>query len=426
MPAPARKTSRSTVAMVRRMNTARVLHHLRLAGEISRADLARHTALDPKTITNLINELLDEGIVLSGQTVVSGRGRPAENISIHPDAAFAIGLDLGVQQISGVVLDLRGKVRCRWREEYGLPKDRDFLLARSHEAISQLIRHLGPARHRRLEGIGLCVPGFLDRAAGVAVRSVNIPGFDNVALTGPFSQAFGLPVVLEEASRAKALAELWFGQHAPADHLICLDIGYGIGMGIVHRGVLYRGTRECSGEIGHTVVQFNGELCRCGKRGCLETVASGRALHTVARRLRLGGARGGPVGARAIYEAAVTGDARARKVLQQTGEFLGMAIANVANLLDPDLVVLSGGLVDAGPMLIDPLRSAVAAHRIGPHDTPVPVKVSQLGPFSGAMGAAMVLLRHHFDVDPIGSDARSNNGFSIPARQNRGRRQVTQ
>lgn len=406
------KSFASTAAMLRRANTARVLQVLRQAGQISRADLARQTALDPKTITNLINELLEAGLVACGDTVVSGRGRPAEKISIHSDAAFSIGLDLGVQQISGVVLDLRGQVRHQWREEYGAPRDRAFLLARAERAIAELIRMLGAPRVKLLEGIGFCVPGFLNRKAGVAVQSVNIRGFSNVAIAQPFSRRFGLPVALEEASRAKALAELWFGHHKPADHLICLDIGFGIGMGIIHQGVLYRGTHESSGEIGHTVVQFNGMLCRCGKRGCLETVASGRALHDVARRLSLGSKRGGSVGARAIYEAAVAGSERARKVLRQTGEFLGMAIANVANLLDPDLVVLSGGLVDAGPLLVEPLRKAVAAYQIGPHAAPLQVKVSELGPLSGAMGVATLPLRHFFETDGPLSDGESGPDFA--------------
>lgn len=398
-----------SASMMKRANTASLLNYLRLAGETSRADLARASGLDPKTITNLANELIARRMVISGKPVVAGRGRPAEKLSIHPDAGCAIGLDLGVQQITGVVLDLRGSVRHHWREEYGVPRSRAFLLEKAGRCISELRRSMSPSLRRSLEGIGVCVPGFIDRTAGVVLESVNIRGFTNVPLVATFEQRFELPVLLEEASRAKALAELWFGRHGPVDHLICLDIGFGIGMGIIHQGVLYRGTNECSGEIGHTIVEFNGRVCRCGKRGCLETVASGRALDEMAREI-VGDAGAKKSGARAIYDAAVAGDARARQVLRRTGEYLGIAIANVANLLDPDLVVLSGGLVDAGAMLVDPLQQAVAANGIGSRPSSVRVAVSTLGPLSGAMGAATNVLRHHFEI----SDGSALHSAALP------------
>lgn len=181
-----------------------------------------------------------------------------------------------------------------------------------------------------------------------------------------------------------------------------MDMGYGIGMGFVHRGVLYRGTNEVSGEIGHTVVDASGPVCRCGKIGCLEAVASGRALGEVAAGMKIprdSSARA--KSAAALPEAALRGHRPARRALQRAGEHLGIAVANMINLFDPGLVVLNGGLVKAGDLLIDRLMETVDQHRLQRTGRGCRIRISALGDLAGAMGAAMLPLRTYFEFDNI-------------------------
>ena len=387
-------------AVLRRINRVRILSQLRLYGPSSRADMARRTGLDPKTLTNLCQELLDEGLIAPRRSLARGRGRPAEVLSLNPEAALSLGVDVGARQVSMVVLDLQGEVRHQWQREYGTARSGDFLLTAICEGLAELMTAVPRSLRGVLQGIGLCVPGFLDRERGIIRQSVNIRGFRDVKVF-PHLKAFGWPVLLEESSRCMALAEKWFGGHRDVEHLISIDAGYGIGMGVLHHGRLYRGANEVSGEIGHTVVDPKGRKCRCGNVGCLETVASGKALERIARSLALSKMGIKSKGAKAIFEAALAGHPAARSVLAETGHYIGMAIANVINLFDPDVVVLNGGLTRADQFLMPSLRKAVRRYAVKGAGHLCVTELSTVGLLAGARGAAMLPLREHFEFENI-------------------------
>jgi predicted NBD/HSP70 family sugar kinase len=309
-------------------------------------------------------------------------------------------VDVGAQQITMVVLDFQGQIRQERRREYQVAKTGSFLLEEIKAGIGELIRDMPRTLRRGLKGIGICVPGFLDRDRGVIRQSVNIRGFRDVQLLPHFA-SFDLPVLLDESSRCMALAEKWFGGHHEVEHLICIDAGYGIGMGIVHRGRLYRGANEVSGEIGHMVVDPKGGKCRCGNVGCLETVASGKALEREAKDLALHKMGIKTKGARAIFDAAVAGHPRARDILAQTGRYLGTAVANVINLFDPQVVVLNGGLVRADQFLMPELKKAVQRYTVKASAHNCQIQASTVGPLAGACGAAMLPLRSSFEFENI-------------------------
>ena len=388
-------------AVLKKINVARILHQLRFNGSASRAELARRTRLDAKTLTNVSQTLLADGLIQCRETVALGRGRPAENITLNPEAAYGIGLDLGSQQVTGAVIDLAGNVQSHFRREFDIPKDGKYLLNKAEEVLHDLLGSLTRSARKRVQGIGFCVPGFLNREEGVVVESVNIRGFTDVPIIDQYQARFKIPVILEEASRTMALAELWFGKHKNSTHFICIDMGIGIGMGIIHNGILYRGSREQSGEIGHTVVEPHGQVCRCGKRGCLERVASGKALSDLSLSVDLEKYKIKCVGAKAIYQAAQAGDVKAKAILRRTGEYIGIAISNVINLFDPDLVILNGGLINAGDLLLDPLKDVIKTNCMNSKTGQVQIEISGLGNLAGAMGAAMLPLEHYFEFENI-------------------------
>ena len=387
-------------AVLRRINRVRLLNQLRLANGSSRVALARKTGLDPKTVTNLTNRLVQEGLVTCGQTSARGRGRPAERLTLNAEAALALGVDIGAQQVTAVLMDLTGEVRSQWRRSYDVAKTGRFLIAKALEAVKSLMEPLSAPQKKKIHGLGVCVPGFVRREEDLVVRSVNIRGFRDLSISDAFRES-GVQVVLEESSRSMALAEKWFGARWVNGNLICMDLGYGIGMGIIHRGALYRGANEVSGEIGHTVVDASGPVCHCGKKGCLEAVASGKALGEVADRLKIGRKRAGARGAVALHQAALEGHRPARQALRLAGEHIGIAVANVINLFDPGLVVLNGGLVGAGDLMIGRLREVVEQHRLKGAGRACKIEISALGGLAAAMGAAMLPLRTYFEFDNI-------------------------
>ncbi len=388
-------------AVLRQVNRVRILNNLRIEGPGSRAQLARRSGLDAKTITNIVNSLLDDTLVLCHDARANGRGRPSEKIDLNPDAAFSLGIDVGAQQVTGVLINFRGDVKAKWHKEFPTAKNRSFILNEVKAALKDLVTGLSKTSYKKVKGLGICIPGFLDRITGTVIKSVNIRGFDGFKIVEALKESCGIEVILEEASRATAIGEIWFGGTSDDDDFVCVDLGYGIGMAIVHKGRLYRGANEVSGEIGHTVVLINGTKCTCGKRGCLETVASGRALGQMSSALGLNLNDIKSDGARGIYEAALRGDRKAIKVVSKAGASIGTAIANAINLFDPGFVVLCGGLTNAGEMLLGPLRKAVEKHCIRPFDVSCMIKVTQLGELAGALGAAMLPLRHYFELDNV-------------------------
>ena len=386
--------------VLKKVNRVRVMNCLNSGGSASRAQLARVTGLDGKTITNICNNLLADELIVPKETVSGLRGRPPEVLSINNDAAFAIGVDFAAQQVTGLIIDLGGNVKTRIRREYDLPGSKDFLLKEIEAVITELLNTIDSKTRRKIKAIGLCVPGFIDKSAGIVVQSVNIQGFNDVPIVEIIQKKFSFDVNLEESSRAMALAEMWFGDRT-RNSFLCIDLGYGIGMGIIENGLLYQGANGRSGEIGHTIVQPEGRICRCGRRGCLETVASGRALAEMASEVGITQACPEKGTAKAVYESAKAGNTKAQGVLNKAGQYIGIAIANAINLLDPQAVVLNGGLINAGEMLIGPLKEAVAQHSISFSDLSCKIEESRIGLDASALGAAMLPLRVFFEFENI-------------------------
>lgn len=367
---------------------------------MSRAQLARETGLDPKTMTNLCSELLKEGLVFSEPAPANGRGRPGELLHLNADAAFSLGVDVGPCHVTAALIDFKGIVREQWQQNFDVAQDADILLKTMHDAIHHMLNKFADLKSAQLKGICLCTPGLINRKDGLVLQTVNIPGFNNLNVFQQFSH-LKLPVFLEEASHCQAIAEKWFGGYYHDQNFITMDIGYGIGMGIMFNGVLYRGANEKSGEIGHTVVAPDGITCSCGKKGCLETVAGGRALEKTAQTLPLAKYSITTLGAKAIHEAAQQGDRQAIDILAQSGAYIGMAISNAINLFDPGTVILHGGLVRAGDYLLQSLKQSIHEHAISDKGSSVQIKTSTLGHAAGARGAAMVPFENCFEFDKI-------------------------
>lgn len=243
----------------------------------------------------------------------------------------------------------------------------------------------------------LGVPGLVDGDAGMVILAANVAGFRNLVLTEPIQQALGIPAFIENDASAAALGEFRFGAGRGTRHLAHVTAGTGIGGGLVINGRLYHGARGLAGEFGHIVIDPAGPRCGCGSRGCLESMVSGVAFAERARRMLVSG--DAPIlreivgkqepDASHLHAAALAGDRQAEAEIRHGGHLLGLGLGSLANVLNPDMITLSGGLLNMGEMLLEPMMESLTSIAYGSAATTV-VKLSELGDEAGLQGAAAV------------------------------------
>ncbi|MCX5733860.1 MAG: ROK family transcriptional regulator [candidate division NC10 bacterium] len=389
------------VQIVRKVNRGTVLELLRRKGPLSRTAIARAVRLTPPTCFSIIDELVASGLAHCTETARSAPGRPRAIFEFNPSAAFSLGVDLSYASFVGVLTNLSGEVlEERWQPRPD-PPDVD----RVAEWISAFVKdvsrspRLDPAK---LLGIGVSTPALLDAGLERVLRSTNL-NWRDVPLASRLAEALGIEVHLENNARAIALAERWFGVGQDVQHLACINIGMGISMGLIVNGMLHRGVSIHSGELGHTIVDPTGLPCRCGRHGCLEMVASGRAiLHTVAEAIRQGrsstllaAADGNPahITIDMVTRAADEGDPLARETVLAAATKTGYALSNALVLLDTGMVVLSGSLIHSSHLTFDTVVDIVRRTVLtSPNRTEeLPVVRARLGQLAGAIGAAGIV-----------------------------------
>lgn len=381
-----------------------VLNCVRERGEASRVELARGIRLDSKTVSHLVDDLVRQSLIEPAGYRDSRAGRRQELLRIHGAHSNFIGIDLGANHIIGILTDLNAAPldRIFFEIRPGLPVE--LILAQMKSIARRLLaseRATAP-----VQSVGICVPGFILPDLGVSMVAENIPGWKNIRVREIFQAELERPVYIEDSSRAFGLAERWLGHGKQVRDFLLLDLGYGIGMAVFVAGELYEGSSYKSGEIGHVLVKSDGPPCACGRRGCLEAVASGRSIaREAARGIRehrselLAGLTHGQadsVKAQDVAIAASMGDAFASGLLNEAGTYIGLALANAVNLLNPSLVVLGGGLVGAGKPLLDSIAESLRINTMMGIIDDLQIRVSGLGVDGSALGSALIAMKHVF------------------------------
>jgi N-acetylglucosamine repressor len=378
--------------LLKELNHYRILDALRRNGPMARSELARLTGLAAPTVGAIVGTLVAKGLLLEREAAPGrGLGRRAVPVAIHPGWGAAVGLNVGITHGQVLLVDLLGGVLAR--KSFSLPHRPG-----PAELVSQLsgavraVLGAQAARGARVLGVGTGLHGLVDHGTGV-IRFAPHFGWRDLPFTDLLSQAVGLPVLADNGVRCMALGELRFGAGRGVPNFVCLAVGTGIGAAIVLDGKLYRGAGGMAGEIGHVTVDVAGPPCPCGSCGCLETLASGPAI---ARRAAALAPDLAAATAEAVHRAALAGDAGARLALHEAGTYLGVAVANLVKTLNPERVLIGGGVAGAGELLLGPLRRSVAARALDPASAALPVLPVALGADAGAMGAAALVLDRFF------------------------------
>ena len=306
-------------------------------------------------------------------------------------AGETIGVDLGGTKMLMGVLDPGSKVLWESREaSTGLSQD---------DLIEMLVREAGEAREARpdVAAIGLGIPATIDRASGTAISAVNLP-IQNLPIREVVSGRTGLPVFVDNDANVAALAEYLYGAAKGARNAVMITVGTGIGGGLIIEGELFRGSSGAGAELGHMVIEADGPRCQgnCPGRGCVEALASGTALGREGRAAAerepdsaIGQllAAGEKVDGTAVTEAALAGDAASTAVFELIGSRLGVAFASFANIFDPDVIVVGGGVMAAGDLLLEPARRELRSRALPPMNR-TPVVAAKMGADAGMIGAA--------------------------------------
>jgi predicted NBD/HSP70 family sugar kinase len=374
--------TKATHQQTRAYNAALVLRALYDHGPISRADVARLSGLTRTTVGDLIAELLEEGLAREVGRGPSTGGKAPILVELVDGARHVVGLDLGEHVFRGAIVDLRGQVqRVVERPVTGL--DGDAALAVVYELIDTLVE----AGRETLLGIGVGTPGIVDATTGTIRRAVNLK-WQDLPLGDLLRERYRVPVRIANDSRAAALAiQLFSGRRS--GNLVAIKVGRGIGAGVVLGGELFHGDGFGAGEIGHLVVEEDGAECRCGRFGCLETVASSRAIEQ-----RTTEAKGAATEltldeVRAALEA---GDEDARRVVLAAGRYLGQAIAGVIGVLDVEDIALHGSVTDLGEPWLEAVRDEARRRTLALTGRSVAIEIAPPIGDLVVMGASALLL----------------------------------
>lgn len=357
---------------------------------LSRAELSERVGLSRATVTALVQDLEQAGVVRQHAEEGAERrrtiGRPPLHVSLEPTAAYAVGVDLAGDHVRAAVCDLGGAVIAVTQATIGPDDEADVMLECAEEVTRVAVAEaaVDPAK---VLGAGVGVAAPVDAERGTIHAASLLPRWRGVALREALEQRLGMPVQIDNDANACALAESLFGAGRGVQQLAVVRLSGCVGLGLILDGRLFRGVCGVAGELGHVRAAGDGLICRCGGRGCLETVASSRAiLGQIERSL------GEPVTLARLFELVESGQRGACRAVADAGEAVGEAIATTVNLLNPELVVIGGELAAAGDVLLDPIRKAVTRQAIAPAAAAARIVAGELDERATVIGAAAIQL----------------------------------
>jgi N-acetylglucosamine repressor len=377
-------------------NTNLVLKTIFDNDRIGRAEISRVTSLTRTTVSDIVAELINEGLVKEVGIGSSIGGKSPILLSLEADSRYLIGLDLARKKFSGAIVNLRGEIRYKVDQDIqGL--DSGAALASVYSILDQLTK----TSYQPLVGIGIGTPGLVNTSEGLVINAVNLD-WKNLQLSRPLQERYHLPVLVFNDSQAAAMGEFTFGEdHAPESSLIVINLRYGVGAGIIINGNLFHGDGGGAGEIGHVVVQEGGLPCRCGNFGCLETVSSIQAVIQRAQMLVNQNAnssltkRSEEISLDIIEKAFRLGDPLAHQIVMQAGHYLGIAISNLIGTLNIHKIILVGDMIRFGNPWMAAIQETVQQMTLSRLAEETLIEIGRPDPNGVILGASALILNNY-------------------------------
>jgi predicted NBD/HSP70 family sugar kinase len=389
---------------IKLINRSTVLKLLCIHGTLSRMQLSALTGMSRPAITNIVNEMLQRGIVSECDLVdnTEMRGRRPIGIKILPGQLVTIGVNISRGKIKGVLLDLNGTI-CEILVEPLVSETEDTLKIKLFSIIDQLLAHFS-SYGKQCIGIGISVLGPVDLSTGTLLNPTNFYGISYVPLKKLLETRYSYPIVVDHDINAATIAEKFFGNAKSSDNFVYMGVGQGVSCGMYVNGNLCKGMRGFCGEIGHCSVNPYGEQCSCGNNGCLELyVSTGKILERVHRDIAAGEnsmLKKHPAITWEIFIQAVSErDPYAYSVLRESMKNLSNAIVTLINVLDPELIIIGDSLALGGEIVIDLLKGMIAGKPFCSANADIPIQLSQLHDCSPVIGAACIVLNSLFNSE---------------------------
>jgi glucokinase-like ROK family protein len=402
----------SKVSTKIRIRRNRILRALLEHGELSLTDLARITGMGIPMVSSIIASEKHGRFIRTREEKTADRaGRPPILARLNGTSGFVIGIDIGHLNANMVVLNLAQEVVAFVTHPSPPLREERRVVEWIRTEVNGIVAE-NSLRMDRLLGVGVSIPGIVRGREGIGETYLHFGGRPvREILHGMLDK----PVHVEHDAKAMALGELWFGAARRKTNALCLNIGWGLGLGIILDGRLFYGRDGYAGEFGHIETIPDGQLCYCGRKGCLETVASGQAIGAAAReRVKNGttskltartNGRVEAIDAQMVVELANSGDQFCIEILDQAGRYLGEGLASLITLFNPEVIVLGGRVSGAGNFILNPVRTTAVQHSLVQLSRDVEFLISPLGAKAGSLGVAMLAARDLFEVEHLNPSA---------------------
>ena len=369
---------------LRQSNQQRIIRSLLSSGPSTQAELSRQTGLSTATVSNIVKVMAERGLVAVAPTTSSGRR--AMEVSLSGNGAVSVGIDFGRRHFRVVISALDYSVIAEEAQELPVGNPARAGMDAAAELLDSMLTSSRVNRAAVL-GVGIGIPGPIDRRTGTVVEGAILPEWVGVTLAD-LEERFEFPVYIDNDADLGALAEVTWGPHGNVDNLIFVKIGSGIGAGLILNGVQHRGNIGVTGEIGHTPIYDHGLICRCGNRGCLETVASTTIMIELLSRTAHR-----TISTADIVRQALANDPATLRVIDEAALAVGRSLANIANLVNPRMIVIGGPLAGLGELLLDPIRRGLLRYAVPRIGETTELVMSSLGDRAEALGATALVLQ---------------------------------
>ena len=383
---------------------------IRTDGPISRIALNKLTGMRPASITDVTKELLKEGIIKEIGYESSKRGRRKVLLDINRDAGRVVTLDFNSNRILGLGADLKLGICYRSRRIIPNYSGKDEIIKIMKDILHEIIES-PPVKIAPVLGIGIADPGIVNENTGISILTTQMKGWENVPIKDIMESEFGYPSFLESDTRCRLIAEKHLGAGKMKNDILMVELSSGIGAGMMSEGKLFRGSRGSAGELGHMMILENGPYCNCGSRGCLEAIASSRAITRKLQEAIKSGATSSlskvshgdisKIDINMISQAAEDGDKLSLQIIEEAGRFIGEAIANAINLLNPEIVILTGDLLSFGDYILNPIEGMVRRQALSYNTKDVRIVLAEVGEEAAAIGMAAVVLDKVFHTPEL-------------------------
>jgi glucokinase-like ROK family protein len=381
---------------VKNINKHAVLDLIRFTpGGISRAGIAKQLGLSRAAVSTLVNDLIDTGIIRDAEERTKTSGRPRTLLEVDPDAGYIAGIDMGASHMRVLLTNFGADAVAEKEIAINIANGPDFCIARANDLLEDILQENNLSLSA-LVAVGVGVPGPIDSDAGMVIAPPIMPGWDRFPIRATFEAMWGRPVSVNNDAELGALGEWAYGAGRGARDLAYIKVGSGIGAGLLIGGQIYRGSTGSAGEIGHLTMNNDGPLCTCGNRGCLEAFSGGhaiaqRALEAIdaGKRTQLANSPREAISAKLVAATARRGDLVAQQIMTDAGVHLGVALAGLVNIFNPDIIVVGGGVAQIGDLFLEPVRQEVAQRSLPAAVENVRITTAVLGRRASSLGAVV-------------------------------------